>query len=305
MNEEKKVNQYINLVKFFACILITNSHCVYHNPLLKIGGGWGNSIFFVVSGFLLGEITLDFGPWIRKRLIRVVPLTLIMTVFAIFIYGTSNASAFEHLTRFWFIIAIILYYFPFYVADKMKNGYWIFLVIYFLGYIVLYIAMDKSTFFVEKSGFAPFKVYFYFLLMLVGGIIKHIYLKFEIKKPGIFVLTGFGGLFIWFIEYYFVRIQNNMLEYQFIINLGITIFGTSVLLWTIAMNNQYSKWKMPLYVNLISESTLEIYLVQITFLPLISRILYPISIVCFWGIAICGGIILHIGQNRLYKICNY
>lgn len=54
MNLEKKKNNYIQCLKFIACILITNSHCIYPKTshtiaaatsLLQIGGGWGNALF--------------------------------------------------------------------------------------------------------------------------------------------------------------------------------------------------------------------------------------------------------------------
>lgn len=83
-------NNYLQLLKFFACILITNSHCMYPrtmfsiggaSSIFQIGGGWGNAIFFVVSGFLVAGKKDSIEIWMKKRYIRILPITVLMGVF--------------------------------------------------------------------------------------------------------------------------------------------------------------------------------------------------------------------------------
>ena len=302
MNNIKERNQYIDLVKFFACIFITNSHCMYSNPLLKLGGGWGNAIFFAVSGFLLGDISSDFSLWIVKRLKRVAPLTIIMTIISVFIYGIDKYNLWQHVTRFWFVLALIIYFIPFYFADRFKHGYLTIIVSHILGYIIFYNFSDKSTFFVELGGFSLFKVYFYIFVMFCGGIVKkrnESNLKNDIK-PSIFVILGVLGLAIWFMEYYEVKVLGNWLSCQFLIHVGASIFGLSVLLWALYMYKSNIPFKLPNIVKGVADSTLEIYLIQITFLPLVNQICYPLCIIVFWVVALLGGLLLH----KLVVICS-
>lgn len=299
----KTRNQYIDLIKFFACLFITNSHCMYSNSLFKLGGGWGNSIFFIVSGYLLSGITMDFFPWIKKRIVRIVPMTLAITILATFVYGIDKYSIEDHALRFWFIIAILIYYIPFYLADRIPNGYLLILGIHILGYIIIYAINDKSTFFVELGGFAIFKVYFYLSIMIMGGFISKIYSKKRIY-PSIHFLIFIGGLgfAIWFVEYFCIKVLGTMMKYQFLIHVGISIFAISVLLWALAMFERYPSAKLPRFISVVSSSTLEVYLVQVLLLPYLNKIPYPISIICFWIVAIIGGVALHLITNRLSNI---
>ena len=159
-NSAKNRNQYIDLIKLFACLFITNSHCPYNNALLKIGGGWGNAIFFIVAGYLISGIQSAFIPWIKKRCMRVLPLTIIMTILAAFVYGVSKHNFYYHATRFWFVIAIVIYYIFFYAVDVTKQGYVIVFILHIVGYIALYIVNYKNELFIELGGLSFFKVYF-------------------------------------------------------------------------------------------------------------------------------------------------
>jgi hypothetical protein len=271
---------------------------MYPNPLFKLGGGWGNAIFFVTSGFLLSGIKLDIIPWLVKRWKRLVPLTLIMTIISVFIYGINAYPVLIHITRFWFVIALLIYYVPFYFADRVKYGYIIMIPTHILIYLKLYILADKSTFFIEGGGFSSFKVYFYFVLMLLGGFIKR-YIDEKKINMLVVIFAGSVGFAIWFVEYFFIKVLNRFFEYQLFIHVGITIFGVSVLLWALSMEVRYPRWNIPKIIKTISESTLEIYLVQIVALPIINRASYPLSIILFWSMALVGGVMLHTIHNRI------
>lgn len=298
---EAQKNQYLNLIKFLACIFITNSHCIYNNPFLKLGGGWGNAIFFATTGYLLGGANIEFWKWIRKRWKRVVPLTAIMTMLSVWTYGLSGYSVFEHVTRFWFVVALVIYYVPFYWADKTRYGYQVAITIHIIGYILLYLIEDKSLFFVEKGGFSYFKVYFYILIMLLGGCIKKYRDNDRYPDAKISILFAGLGLMIWFIEYFLIKVLNICLEFQFLIHIGITLFGISVLMCALSLSSSFPRWQNPRVIEIIAESTLEVYLLQIVLLPLINNLTYPITLVAFWVVALVGGSCLHLTRNYVLK----
>ena len=52
-------NELLNLMKVFAILLVFNSHCdpLYPVSYLATGGALGNSLFFIISGYLLPFMT--------------------------------------------------------------------------------------------------------------------------------------------------------------------------------------------------------------------------------------------------------
>ena len=62
----------ISFLRTFAALIIINSHCgsLYPVSALAKGGALGNSLFFLMSGFLLYPIKMEFLEWIKKRYIR-------------------------------------------------------------------------------------------------------------------------------------------------------------------------------------------------------------------------------------------
>ena len=62
----------ISFLRTFAALIIINSHCgsLYPISALAKGGALGNSLFFLMSGFLLYPLKLGFSEWIKKRYIR-------------------------------------------------------------------------------------------------------------------------------------------------------------------------------------------------------------------------------------------
>jgi len=73
--------QGIELLKFLAAIMITNSHCkpLYPDSISALGtfGAPGNALFFLVSGFtlMLGRKDI-FSTWYKRRISRIWPSVL-------------------------------------------------------------------------------------------------------------------------------------------------------------------------------------------------------------------------------------
>lgn len=95
---------FIIVLKVLACFLITNSHCrdIYPWYFLAIGGGFGNSIFFAVSGYCLAVIGQEFGAWYRKRCKRLIPaLALAICMDLVFVEGVFDIIGLQHSGILW------------------------------------------------------------------------------------------------------------------------------------------------------------------------------------------------------------
>lgn len=110
---------FINLLKAFAAVLITNSHMgdLYPLSFLSVGGAIGNTIFFLVSGFCISNRIMGGGwsIWLFERIKRVYVPTLFIGGILILIgdIPLDFKSIFDSIIfpiRFWFVVAILLYY---------------------------------------------------------------------------------------------------------------------------------------------------------------------------------------------------
>lgn len=303
MEMTKQRENWIDITKFLACLMITNSHCrgIYPISFLAIGGGFGNALFFIVSGYLLANIRLDFIPWLKKRCGRVLPITLFFVVVNELISLGVNVRQENfrefisyYIDAYWFTFAIVIYYVIFYfIFSQTIKVIITSFFIWVVGYIILYICvLDTSVFAVELGGFAPFKVYFYFGIMLIGGIIRKKSMQIRekmYKKKRTLVITFFIIIvaFIgWTMEYAAVTVMNTAFEFQFLIHMFVFIFAITfiIFIWNVQLRENR-------IVTCIANSTLEIYLVQITFLKITSKPFFPINWILFWCVAIGGGVL--------------
>lgn len=59
---------FIAIIKALSTMLITNSHLgsIYPISFIAKGGALGNTLFFIISGFLLYKPKENFVPWYKK-----------------------------------------------------------------------------------------------------------------------------------------------------------------------------------------------------------------------------------------------
>ncbi|MCR5508150.1 MAG: acyltransferase [Lachnospiraceae bacterium] len=300
---EQDKTDWIYILKFAAALLITNSHCrdIYPVSWLAIGGGFGNSLFFVISGFLLVKIHLSFGKWYLRRLKRILPATVICLVARILLNPDLRAYLPHDIIAFvkgvldacWFVFAILIYYIFYYLVLVRNNkirSVMTAIIIWLAGYIVLYcLVLDRSVFSVELGGFAWFKVYFYFGIMLEGALLRLIYSGL-LDRIGLWqaVIAALLGVILWFGEYTVITLTGRLLNMQFVIHLGLIIFAffTVIVL-------MLTKMQAPRYCRIVADSTLEIYLVQSTFAFIPHLFGFPVNWLVHFGIAFIGGIMYH------------
>lgn len=306
MNNVKQRENWVDLLKFLACLMITNSHCrtIYPYSFLAIGGGFGNALFFAISGYLLVNVRHPFTGWYARRCGRIIPITMVFVVINEMLCGGTHLVGNEagdffrfYLNEYWFSFAIIVYYCIYYFIfqnSSEKVVYYSFFA-WLIVYVVLYATvLDVSKFSVELGGFSLFKVYFYFGAMLVGGLLRkkkgaiQIFLN---KNPWIkSVLVG--GMLLsfvgWISEYMAITVFDTAYQLQFLIHFFVLIFTTTIVIlaWCYEV-------KPRCIIANIANSTLEIYLVQITYFSFHVKVGFPYNWLLFWGVAILGGLGVH------------
>ncbi|MGM9534177.1 MAG: acyltransferase family protein, partial [Intestinibacter sp.] len=149
---------FIDCLRALAAVLITNSHYgeVYPISIIANGGLLGDIIFFAVSGYCLYNIRLDFFKWYKKRISRIYPSVMIVTVVYILLgfYGYGDIRGLFYLliypTKYHFVASIMIlyaiYYFVITLCKKYEKmtidiAFFSTLLIQFLVYVFLY---DKS-----------------------------------------------------------------------------------------------------------------------------------------------------------------
>lgn len=164
----------IDILKFLAAILITNSHMglLYPAslPKLSTGGAIGDVLFFFCSGFtlFLGRGG-DFFNWYKRRINRIYPTVLMWAVILAFVFHVRFGMDFTVLHGGgWFVSCILIYYvFLYFIKRYFINRLrWVFafVVMVVLGW---YLTEDSSATFMYGATY--FKWCHYFLFMLAGA----------------------------------------------------------------------------------------------------------------------------------------
>ena len=91
---EKKDRDYgIDLLKFFAVLLITNSHmdCMYPIKELGTGGAIGDAFFFYCSGFTIFRKDYDnFLEYYKRRINRIYPIVISWAIYKVLLFDYND-----------------------------------------------------------------------------------------------------------------------------------------------------------------------------------------------------------------------
>lgn len=127
MQNLKKKLLWIEILKSFAALMITNSHykLLYPENLSALGtlGAPGNALFFFISGYvlILGE-QKDFSSWYQKRIKRlwITPFIFASILAPILFNENITINKLWLGGDFWFIKCIAIYYILFYFIRKFN-----------------------------------------------------------------------------------------------------------------------------------------------------------------------------------------
>lgn len=190
-----KRNIAIDVMKFFAALLITNSHMgmMYTKfSSLATGGAIGDAIFFFCSGFtlFLGQ-ERRFDNWYKRRISRIYPTVIAWAIVTAF-FINDTYSIRECITKGggWFIPCIMIYYIVIYFVRKLfKTKLWL-AFITAGAFTLFYYYYTGSYYDISIYGEEGFRLIFFFLYMLLGAIVGQKYQNLKIKKPAIWLFTS-------------------------------------------------------------------------------------------------------------------
>lgn len=281
----------IDILKFFAALVITNSHMelLYGEySMLATGGSIGDVLFFFASGFtlMLGK-SVRFDNWYKRRINRIYPTVFAWAILTSFILNYQNDMKYTVIHGGgWFVTCIMIYYIPLWFVRKyMENRLWtaffIASSIVIICYFFFNIPDGESIY-----GATYFKWIHYFLFMLLGAIVGKMpkqEMKFQVGKDSV-------KLLICLIAFYTMLIMSMRItqatQWQIITLvplLGITYYTYKVCNSRIlkkCYDNRYLGW----CIRFIGGLCLEIYIVQYALFTDTMNSIFPMNIIIMFFI---------------------
>lgn len=287
----------IDIIKFFAALLITNSHMEALYPqnmtFLATGGAIGDALFFFCSGFTLFLKPMGrFDSWYKKRINRIYPTVFVRAILFAIVFNIHNDISYTIVHGGgWFVSCIMIYYVIAYIIDRfMSNHLQLSFTIASIITIAAFFLWDKPENF-AMYGNTYLKWVFFFLFMLLGAIIG--------KNPR--TISGKSSLILLilsFITYYAIIIPsqrydkiNDLQLISLIPLLGMTYFTYSLFNCNKAkqmFNNKY----LNTIIMFIGGLCLEIYLIQNPLLKIDLGLPYPLNYIIMFIMIITGAYIL-------------
>lgn len=178
MNKAIDRNIGIDIVKFVAVLLITNSHMRDYYPLcinkLATGGVIGDALFFFCSGFTLfmKPISLPFDDWYKRRIRRIYPTVFAWAAICACLLGISHDMWWTLLHGGGpFVMWIMRYYVLFYFIGRFMPRYLnqVFVSAVAIS-VVAYFLWERPEGY-SMYGATSLKEIYFFLFMLQGAII--------------------------------------------------------------------------------------------------------------------------------------
>lgn len=268
----------IFLYKLIAAVLITNSHM---GPLygrfdaLAIGGALGNTFFFIASGFLASSKKIPFAPYMKKRILRIWPVVIVVTVI-MYILGElpEYTSVLEMVracifpTAFWFVNAVIVCYILFYISNFYFEQYQLQVAIGFIFiYLLYYLTIFDLRIAPLESGYG--KVLYLFPAMLIGKKINLSYTQGECIRNWVWGAVMASGT-LWLLLQLIAKKYPTM---QILVPFSSMAVGTFVLLLLLKYENRIKtlNFRVKAVMHEIANATLEVYLVQVVIIRYMSN----------------------------------
>lgn len=318
MKNEIRYNE-ITILKVIAMSFITWFHFKWFVPetysFIFIGGAIGNSIFFFCSGFLLNIKEEKYcGQWLLNKYIRLMPVVwsyyIVVLIIELIIDDQliiiSNLKEWLYPDQFWFIQAILFYYFCIYIYNifykrHIRKNYTdkyidvkllsaIFVLIHILWY---FLYVEKTKIVIDEGGI---KSWFFWCLFFLWGYYcktKDVYnkkIQKQVEKMPKWVVLTLPCLSIVMLFAYKHLFNNNIGSFlQFmIIPLILFFIVYSFLLLSCFLVNVPIPIICKKVLCYFSNITLEIYVVQMFLIKLImSEFMFPVNIM----ISLCSIVI--------------
>lgn len=214
-------NDSVDILKFFAVILITNSHMatLYPAPFTQLatGGAIGDALFFFCSGFTISfSRGGSFFNWYKRRINRIFPTLFAIAGLSIIIFGADPTIKHTVISSGgWFVQCIFVFYAIFwfvkkYVMDKLWVAYLINGIIVIIWYLIFW---DYDIFILYNGTYLRWPIYFF--SMLLGASVALHERKSETKREYKLgnLLIVMALLLLFYYGYQLLAIKIPMLNY--------------------------------------------------------------------------------------------
>lgn len=301
--------QFVNWLKAFATIFITNSHYAEIWPIsaMAVGGHLGNCLFFMLSGFCMYSIRESFPRWYAKRIIRIYPpLWIVATVD--FLVGRTSAHgimAYVHCylypTWYHFITSIMLFYIGFYAVRWIQEK-WNVSTVWFIGglFVVfqsLYFTVYDRSYYHIDSVYETWVRFQFFASMLVGILLRERINEIGSNLRFSHILRVFGLMAAYFAAKIIIGREGLFAEYQFILPVIQVLLVADMGLLAIKLEKKNFFGNIPSWINrgaaLLSGITLEIYLGQSLILYWFQGLPFPIDFILATTLIIVYAWVVH------------
>lgn len=305
---------FITLLRALAACLITNAHYtgIYPTDLIANGGLLGDVLFFAISGYCLFNVKNNFISWYGKRLIRIYPPVLLITVIY---FLTGHYTFIEHNFLWWFIYptyyhfvaSIVLLYIPFYIVMKIKilaeRLPLVMLAVFCIQLVIYLFAYDKSYYHIDNV-YEYMIRFLFFNAMLIGAYVKQNDCKFRNKSKVINLIFAVVLLFVYF--------ASKMLFAKYSVIASLQILNQLVLLGLLyfvfislaGVDEKLNNMPGPLkkVTEFIAAHTLEIYLVQYAIIPRVNVLSFPINWFIITACIALAAVALHFVSQKAIKL---
>ena len=289
----KEKNLSIELLKFFAVMLVFNSHLdsLYGEyRTLATGGAIGDALFFFSSGFtlFLGRFG-RFDNWYKRRIKRIYPSLIALSLFMSFFNNNITISTLVFsASGYWFINCIMLYYIVLYFVRKYYIGKpSIPFLITTIAVLVWYYFEDSSTMFMYGKTY--FRRIYFFFFMLAGAYVGNESYKL-ISKPLKDVVMLVISLVVFYGAHYLAG-KNSVFAHMQVLTLvplmGVVIYTYK--LCCIKGIDVFLKTRLGLCIRFFAGICLESYIVWVALRPFVTKYIvgwFPISLLIAFFITV-------------------
>lgn len=294
----KERNIGIDILKFFAALLITNSHMelLYGKySMLATGGAIGDVLFFFCSGFtlFLGRMG-RFDNWYKRRINRIYPTVFAWAILGAFIFNQHYGMDYTIIHGGgWFVTCIMIYYVILYIIKRfMFNQLRLVFIIASIITIIWYLLIDRPENY-NIYGNTYFKWCHYFLFMLLGAMmgVSKKELKYSFRYD---FMKLIGSVVIYYTILFSGRLNLICSELQIVslIPLLYIVYYSYKVCNSEKMKMLYNKKVLGWCMKFIGGLCLEIYLVQYTLFTDKMNSIFPLNIILIFVIIIFVAYIL-------------
>lgn len=302
--------------------MIINSHSDVLYPdsfkALATGGAIGNALFFFVSGYGIShsDMTIGFGRWIFKRIVRIYPAVWLFMLLCC-LFGDFKYKPVDFIiTPYWFINAIMIFYVMFYFIEKYMHKRLLHICLFsmFVFVLDLWLFNDVSSYIVESTSNKTFLHYFYYFpIMLTGAYFASVENKFTPPPPQrpycpyyqkskylnvALLLTAviiYYGLKVLSVKCSEIQVLSGLFQ-MFI---PFLLFPIVCLFAACAMHIKVNNHVVRKLVSYISNLTLETYVVQFAIIAALARTELPGRLLLSFVVTILIASVLHTVSKQI------